>query len=54
MKHAEIKIGEMVIPLIGIPVNAVEEKCDFCGVVTHFQAVRIDENGKFKCKNCDL
>ena len=51
MKHAEVRIGEMVIPLIGVPPTAVEEICDKCKKVFHIQDIEL-VNDKFLCQQC--
>jgi hypothetical protein len=51
MQHAEVKIGDYKIPLIGIPKGAVLEFCDLCH--DEFYIGDIEYNGKqFLCRKC--
>lgn len=50
-KHAEVRIGEYTVPLIGINEEAVLEVCDLCGDYTYLGDVTY--NGThFLCKKC--
>ncbi len=52
MKYAEVRIGEMAIPLIGISPTAVEETCDKCKKVFHIQDIELLNCGMFLCEKC--
>lgn len=52
MKYAYVKVGDYVIPFIGIAPAATEETCDQCGATLHLQSIRVDESGKFHCLKC--
>jgi len=55
MKHAEIQIGEYKVPLIGIPMSAVEYKCDSCKETFHIQELELNYGGnKFLCIKCKI
>lgn len=51
MKHAEVKIGEFTIPLIGVPRNATLEECDCCHeIIVLSEAVITDK--QVLCRKC--
>lgn len=51
MDHAKVKVGEYIIPLIGIPPEAGLEECDSCGKVFPLWEIRF--NGReYLCENC--
>jgi hypothetical protein len=52
MKHAMVPTGEFMVPLIGIPETAVEERCDRCGNHLHLSKIVISEDGRFICVGC--
>ncbi len=49
MAHATTKIGDYVIPLIGIPESATDEKCDTCGAKLHISNAYLCSDGKIRC-----
>lgn len=51
-KHATVRIGEYVIPLIGISVSETQETCDSCGKIFHLADVELDFSCKIKCVGC--
>ena len=52
MKHATVKIGEFEIPLIGVPQDATQQKCEGCGKNFHLTEITLDADGKPKCPEC--
>lgn len=46
MKHATVTVGEFTVPLIGIPMSAVEFPCDRCGSVRHISDLKVTADGK--------
>lgn len=49
-EHATVKIGEYIIPLIGIPLSATEMECDLCHDIFHITEVELNEAGtQFLC-----
>jgi len=53
MKHAEVKIGEYKIPLIGIDPSSTEYECDLCHEIFEVEEVELNESGnQFLCKKC--
>lgn len=52
MKHASVKLGEYTVPLIGIPVNATQQKCSGCGKEFHLSDITLDKNGNPFCPKC--
>ena len=54
MKHAEVKIGEYKIPLIGIPPEATEYECDLCHDIFAVDEIELNKEGnQFLCKKCN-
>jgi hypothetical protein len=52
-KHAEIKVGEYVIPLIGISPEAALYECDLCHDQFSIEDVQLNEAGnQFLCRKC--
>jgi hypothetical protein len=51
-QHATVPIGEYMIPLIGIPVRAVMDKCSKCKLEFHIKNLEFDENGDLFCGKC--
>lgn len=51
MKHATVHIGDMAIPLIGIPESETIERCDGCGKKFNLRQVWLDGT-KFLCADC--
>ncbi len=51
MKHPTLKLGEYDIPLIGLPMNCVEETCDTCKKEFHIQEVECVDD-KILCFVC--
>ena len=51
MKHATVKLGEHQIPLIGVPPDATDQKCEKCGKVVHLSDSNLQGN-KFLCGEC--
>jgi hypothetical protein len=49
--HAQVKIDNMVIPLIGIPSFGTLEVCDWCGLENGIQDTEIIEK-EFLCLDC--
>jgi len=55
MKHATVKIDDLVIPLIGIPPTATEMECELCHDIFHITDVKLNEEGnQFLCKKCRI
>ena len=52
MKHATVRIGEYVIPLIGVPTDATQQECANCKKSFHLSDVMLDVNGTPFCKKC--
>jgi len=52
MNHATVKIGDYTIPLIGIPPEATEDKCETCGKLFHLSELAFVD-GKMICKDCN-
>lgn len=53
MNHAQVKIGEYKIPLIGIPASATEYECDCCHEIFEVEEIEINKTGnQFLCKFC--
>ena len=52
MKHAEVKISGMTIPLIGIPPEAMLEECDDCHDLFGLSDVVVGEDGRIRCGKC--
>lgn len=53
MEHATVKIGEHIIPLIGIPPSATDLECEFCYNIFHITDVHLNREGThFLCKEC--
>jgi len=53
MNHAQITIGDYIIPLIGIPVTATEMECECCHKIMLIKDVELNEEGnQFLCKKC--
>lgn len=50
-KHATVKIGEYIIPLIGIDPAATEETCDNCGLTAHITQFVISRGSGIVCRN---
>lgn len=51
MKHAEVKVDGMLIPLIGIPPDATLEECDLCHDIKPIWELTF--NGQqFLCERC--
>lgn len=51
MKHAQVKVDGMLIPLIGIPPDATLEECDLCHDLKPIWELTF--NGKqFLCERC--
>lgn len=54
-KHAQVRLGEFVIPLIGVPPTATEYTCDLCGDIFPVEQVELNEAGnQFLCQKCKL
>lgn len=51
-KHAEVRIGEYTVPLIGVPEGAVLEVCDLCGDYTYLGDVTFT-GVQFLCSKCN-
>lgn len=52
-KHAQVRIGEYEIPLIGIPPKATEYTCDLCGDIFRVEALCLNDTGnQFLCEKC--
>lgn len=50
MKHAYVKIDGFSVPMIGVPADATDGRCDNCGRSVHFQELVYD--GRFLCRTC--
>jgi len=51
VNHAQIKIGEFTVPLIGVDGEAVLERCDLCHDIFSIQQIRLDGT-QFLCPRC--
>ena len=51
MKHAEVRIGDYKIPLIGIPKEATLDICDLCGDTFSIRELEI-VGKQLLCKKC--
>lgn len=53
-KHATVRLPEYAnpIPLIGIDPKETKERCCKCGHLFHLQDIKLDWDGKPKCKKC--
>lgn len=51
MQHAIIKLGDYNIPLIGVPPNSIEERCDKCKQIFPLLEIAL-ELKSFLCFNC--
>lgn len=49
MKHADVKIGDYIIPLIGVPQDASLEECDLCHDIFPLREMVISETGHILC-----
>ncbi len=55
MKHAIVKIGDLEIPLIGIPESATLAACDYCHGIFYLTDVELNREGnQFLCLRCRL
>jgi hypothetical protein len=52
MKHATVKLGNMVIPLIGVPVTSTQERCEGCNKNFHLSEITLDGDGRPHCRQC--
>lgn len=50
--HAEVRVGDYTIPLIGIPREATLEECACCHDVFPILEVELDERGRPLCRRC--
>lgn len=50
-EHATVTRDGFEVPLIGIPKDAVEEKCDECGLTFHLSMLAFI-NSHLLCANC--
>ena len=50
-KHAEVKMGEYTVPLIGVPVDATKETCSICHKEYHLTEVIFVESN-LVCNSC--
>lgn len=50
-KHATVRIGEYVIPLIGIHEDATQSECESCGRMTHISDLKL-VGDRFVCERC--
>ena len=48
--HAIVPVGEYLVPLIGIPVDAAKERCDRCHGVFNLWEVWVGK--QFLCETC--
>lgn len=51
-KWATVPTGEYVVPLIGVPKDATQEKCTHCGAPLHLSDTVLDAKGQPSCKTC--
>lgn len=51
MKHATVMRDGYRVPLIGIPSEATEDGCDFCGAMMELPDIYTDGQ-YFLCKKC--
>lgn len=49
---ATVPAGEYMVPLIGVPKDATQEKCSQCGAPLHLAETVLDANGQPCCKTC--
>lgn len=49
---ATVPVGEYVVPLIGVPKEATQEKCSRCGAPLHLAETVLDEKGQPCCRSC--
>ncbi len=51
-KHATVKLGEYVVPLIGIPESSTQQECHRCKKSFNLTEITLDEKGRPHCKKC--
>lgn len=49
--HAQVKINDYKVPLIGIPKIGTVEKCDKCKLDFHLQEIELVDR-EFLCEKC--
>ena len=52
VEHATVRVGEYVVPLIGVPKEATQEKCSHCGSMCHLADMALDAKGQPCCQTC--
>jgi len=52
VEHATVRVGEYVVPLIGVPKEATQEKCFHCGSQCHLADMVLDAKGQPCCQTC--
>lgn len=52
MKHAKVKRDGFIVPLIGIPEEAVQEICSICKETVHMEEMKLGTDGVLICKKC--
>ena len=51
-EHANVKIGEYVIPLIGVPPSATLQECELCHDEVPLREAELSESGQVLCRRC--
>jgi hypothetical protein len=52
IEHATVRVGEYVVPLIGVPKEATQEKCAHCGSQSHLPDMALDAKWQPCCQTC--
>ncbi len=52
VEHATVRVGDYVVPLIGVPKTATQEKCTRCGSKLHLADTVLDAKGQPCCQTC--
>lgn len=51
-KHAQVKVGDYIIPLIGVPKDAGLEECDLCHKYFPLWEIHVKDE-QFLCDKCN-
>jgi len=51
-EHATVKVGDYTIPLIGVPKDASQQRCEGCKENFHLSEITLDTNGNPMCPGC--